>query len=1230
MYSQEELSISNKSYINKDFPAIYNELLDTAQKISYKYDPTTSNESDPMIVLIKLIALAGDKLNYNVDKNILERFITSITQWNAMQERTSTLGYKMHYYRSAEGIISMKYNSIVTESQLEEMGDLDKIRFPAFSTKLTNSSNNTNYVLVESIEFIKNDLINNIYKTGKIIQGEIKYFTTLSGDQSLVTIDDLDDFNRLYFPEAMVAENGVFIEQENSFEDWKLVDNLNTQVPQTKCFIFNYDSVKKLPYIQFPDDISSLIEGGLKISYIITNGENGNVGANNIDSLTTNGIASFELEDADLLNEITNMENYFITNPSALSNGENIEDIDSAYFNFQKTVGTFDTLVACRDYANYIYNLSDEDFKSLVSNVQVCDRRDDFNYSTKITTFNEFGQSTLIKVNQVSDGGTTKDEITAFDLMLYPLQPLQTSDITSYENSFRVLSDTALIQRELEATKCLSHNYKQLKDDDVYAFKNYYKLNAKVTTTYKVNQLEQNSIKKNIREALINNFNARKVDYGYEIPYDTILKVIENADSRIKFVSLDEPKIDTKLLLANNTEVDLNSIDSTYIQKYKIPYIAKNILAGRVSLYDYDDSFKYNFGQKSISSTDNVDYVSTCAKFTLTPTEKTLQDNEVIQLFTPSFINGREWNYGWFYDTSSATLIDETKINEEQVIALGANDFIKIYPNSKGNIGEIVLKGSTSGPKYIKVKGITNHVVETVNDQTRHQQINSGANIVEQDLNKVTLDEPLYLYWITNNIKLCGKNDAGTYSPLYGNSIECSYIDWGNNGNNNEYILLDGEYLYVTDRNYSYLYAYGPGTKIERNNVGEMVNAYLPLVNTSEVDLNSLKDKFKQIEFNNNSGDTLKQLYLYEQSILTLIKGDSIKISDSEADDINLYSGSSGAYYNRIQKLTESIYYSINNGESGTVDVQVAGIDTFIRARLDLNISPNKAQELKTNQEVYAHIITNNNFSEYTTGDNLNSKYAINVIGGKERLIKYYSFIDNEYVNNSIYKYIVDDSATDDISNPTIAVKKDNYYRISVSKVIGGTEEEPTYSSIPSTVSMNIPLKSNQDTLVMVYVKSLSSNGEPPLVINKGVNISKITDTNKLKEGINILKFSYSDGPAFTITFNKDDPSASSDYFEGVVIIGEPRILLHTITDSYNSNLGLNTSEEGFLSNYINNYRSDFYYNLILNNSYVLDERLDSDYSLFNSNNIANKITIPEIDINYAVSNIDIAKSSQL
>ena len=93
-----------------------------------------------------------------------------------------------------------------------------------------------------------------------------------------------------------------------------------------------------MPYIQFPDDISTIIEDGLEIRYTRTHGINGNISARTLSKI-----------------EIDNAENFSVTNASATNTGRNKETLTDAYNNYKKTIGTFDTLVTCRDYMNYIF-----------------------------------------------------------------------------------------------------------------------------------------------------------------------------------------------------------------------------------------------------------------------------------------------------------------------------------------------------------------------------------------------------------------------------------------------------------------------------------------------------------------------------------------------------------------------------------------------------------------------------------------------------------------------------------------------------------------------------------------------------------------------------------------------------------------------------------------------------------------------------------------------------------
>ena len=168
---------------------------------------------------------------------------------------------------------------------------------------------------------------------------------------------------------------------------WAKVDNLNTQIAGSYVWKFGFDSHKNSVYVEFPNDISNLIGSGLEIAYARTTGANGNVSAGVLTKLTSdsdsNGTSLVE-DDLSMM---------VITNSSATTNGADYETLNQAYNGFKRTIGTFDTLVACRDYANKIYQMVSERDRitPLVSNVQVSDIRDDINRSATVMTYDSFG-----------------------------------------------------------------------------------------------------------------------------------------------------------------------------------------------------------------------------------------------------------------------------------------------------------------------------------------------------------------------------------------------------------------------------------------------------------------------------------------------------------------------------------------------------------------------------------------------------------------------------------------------------------------------------------------------------------------------------------------------------------------------------------------------------------------------------------------------------------------------
>ena len=519
MITEFEKQISNLSYTQKDLIAVYDELLTLAKKISYKWDPTISNESDPGVILLKLNALICDKNNYNIDKNVLETFPLSVTQDVNARQLFDQLAYYMHWYIGATTDVTMSWS-----------GDKDKevktYTIPQFTT-ICDADNTVVYTIVDINKVISTD---GVPTTVSVIQG-VPVDVSINSSK-LITSANLDNNNRLYLDDFNIAENGIFIcnEGQKNYSAWHRVDNLALVAQGEFVYKFGVDAISNTCYIEFPEYIDTIIQDGLNITYIKTDGLNGNIASNVLEKFYQDSATG----------DLTN-ENVKIVNYSAVTNGYNPETIDSAYKNYKKTSGTFNTLVSLRDYINAIYT------SGYVSNCFVCDRTNDVQ-STFYIVHNDGSEDVL-------ERQTDESLIDAFGLKVYGLQfvdnPYNTQD---YNKSFNFVSNfdgsdnegISLVDKNIKAIynyidsiKSIQHDFGTLQKDEILFIKNKYPINCKIVPTYKLTNTEQNEVTNNILSALYSKLNAREIDFSEPVRYDYIYDIIQESDERIKSVILD-------------------------------------------------------------------------------------------------------------------------------------------------------------------------------------------------------------------------------------------------------------------------------------------------------------------------------------------------------------------------------------------------------------------------------------------------------------------------------------------------------------------------------------------------------------------------------------------------------------------------------------------------------------------------------------------------------------------
>lgn len=661
MITPNDLEISSMSYTSKDFGALYPELLDLAKRLTNSWSPATSNESDPGVVLLKEAAFVGDHNNYNIDKNVLENFLPSATQDKSVRNICEMNGYVPRYYISATGDVSFKYT--FTDE------DVRQFTVPRFTLTVSNADNTVTFTQAEDLTILVDDEVtstndSSIWCSCKFIEGTLH--TVTINDSSTITLANLDDNNRLYLPEVSVAQNGIFVTyaNENNSEYWVQDNYVLTRPLGTRAYKLDYDSDIGLPYLEFPSDIPSLIHDGLIIKYISTSGSLGNVNYGTLTNITSTS----DIVENGHTHKVSQFE---VNNTVAFLNGKDPEDINEMYQSFKKTIGTFESLISCLDYSNFIYQLTNDN-SPLVSNVYVTDRRSDYNKALNVVSYDEYGtykenislkqnnshikfnsnkpanpvngdcwpdgSKLIIRINgadkdasaiDITEFAQLTEAMTPFDLVIYALAAYAVQDYSindkskALNNSFKpaTASTVRTIKTSVEDVKCLSHTYKDPVTDDIFCFKNLAPLSISIKPYSRVSKVTGDEIINNICKSISDHYNARMVDFGENIDTSTLKEVIIASDSRIRDVDLQPINYKTYAMKSNGTEVELMT-NTTLL----IDLIAKNILAGRVCLFNIDNSFEYEFGQTN-GAIHNVESISSELKINITPNTVANVDN---------------------------------------------------------------------------------------------------------------------------------------------------------------------------------------------------------------------------------------------------------------------------------------------------------------------------------------------------------------------------------------------------------------------------------------------------------------------------------------------------------------------------------------------------------------------------------------------------------------------------
>lgn len=704
MYKRE---LSNLSYTNKDFGQIYPELLDLAKKISYKWDPSLSDESDPGVVLLKLAALMADKCNYNIDKNVLELFPMSVTQLANARQLFDQCGYTMRYFQSATTPLTFEMSTEpeITDKDLSTLlpdgltvtlediatdvrGDYLRHYIIPKYTMFSDIDNSIVYTILEEVDIPSNG--NAV--TVDAVQGTIHEYSV--NGSNIITADMLDENNRVYFTELNIPENGIFIENvsrradENDELDlkWKQSDNLLIEPLAKKCYKFGLSLDGTRCYVEFPTDADTLLGDGVTIHYLQTSGTDGNIKRKFISQFFAETKAERKINNfADSQTIDITSDNVYIYNEFSALNGRNPESIEDAYKNYQKVKTTFNTLVSTQDYSNFLVS------KNALSNCVVCDRSDDIQSAYDILTNVEGEHQRIPQLRKktishvvTDDSGniqgsydTVEPELTAFDLRVYGLKYDGSvfEDYKHFSRSFDlydVRQDAGqLLTDHTSQVKCLSHDYREFVPDRIILLKNRYPILAKIVSPYKLALSQQEEILNTVKLKLFQILNSRVIEFGQEIDYNLVYDTILKADPRISAVILEDIKYETYAVYLNGStnmiehlriDADSNEPEGVGTQadylrelwkKFRTDVYTRSVLAGKTPLFIPDGVFIYSLAHEHAqngASTYDVNNMSSEVDIPLrwshtnnSLTSRVLAPNDVVTLTAPNLIMDKRY-----------------------------------------------------------------------------------------------------------------------------------------------------------------------------------------------------------------------------------------------------------------------------------------------------------------------------------------------------------------------------------------------------------------------------------------------------------------------------------------------------------------------------------------------------------------------------------------------------------
>ena len=555
-------------YTDKDYINILTDLINSIPGITQKWKST--DENDPGMILVKLMAIVGDMLFYNQDMQSLEVYPNSVTQRKNAASIYKLIGYKMRWYKSAEleaNIVNTFSNGATMPRFCTFTTDNNEITYTTFDqyelpSNMTNNGLETLITLVQGIPVTPSRTSNNPYpESGKPWHSIYGYN---------YTSDDIIN-NRIYLKDSNIDQDHIILIDDQN-DQWDLRENIYLTTNVGKFFEFGID-VNDKAYIELVDYYGNFNVSKFKIFYIKSIGEEGQIYANTLKNITGNVWSRGGSPSNPIIYNVSSFV-HFTHYDSTI--GYNPETPDEARKNSVKYQNTLDTLITLADFERATLR------EPGVANVRATDLTNDpgmgVNYYVGDINMDTYinQEDEIILENYLAD--PVSNPLTTYQKRLADinqdglinsedLQCLKNYLAADYEHAGQAgvsqVTDTLLLDGFVVKLYILRTEEWENVDDDTYKTmilsdlqeykilpltididlhsinKYYWTIKGKFLTKEPLTRDELQTIMININNDLRYKYSIEKVNFNSIIDYKDVIETILAVDNRILMVDLE-------------------------------------------------------------------------------------------------------------------------------------------------------------------------------------------------------------------------------------------------------------------------------------------------------------------------------------------------------------------------------------------------------------------------------------------------------------------------------------------------------------------------------------------------------------------------------------------------------------------------------------------------------------------------------------------------------------------